>query len=206
MGLQQRKIVVCLEGIVGAGKTTQIKKLYSHFYPICEVIPELNDISPMKELREELKKTGRMSNLSKEDVIKIAEARGQIHQKLLKKIDKPIILMDRGIYTGMVFESGGISMWEVEKISKGFGVVTPHICFGLYCTTEKVLERIDKRRIEVGKYDHRAPHENEGCINKTREKYFEIAKHRPLILIETSGGVDEIQDDIVRRIYNAKLL
>jgi dTMP kinase len=202
MELHQNRKIVCLEGIVGAGKTTQIERIYSHLSPDCYLIPELNEISPIKKIREELRKTGRISNMSKDDVINLAEARGQIHQKLLSKTDKPIILMDRGIYTGMVYESGPLSMWEVENISKKKGVVIPDICFILYCSAQKALERIDERRIKVGKYAHRAFHENEDYINETKEKYFEIAKYKPVILIDTSGTIDEIQDKIIGDINN----
>lgn len=206
MKLHQNRRIICLEGIVGAGKTTQIERIYSRLSPDCYLIPELNDISPMREIRKELRKTGRISNMSEEDVIRLAEARGQIHQRLLNETDKPIILMDRGVYTGMVYESGPLSIWEVENISKRKGVVIPDICFVLYCSAQKALERIDERRIMTGKYVHRAFHETEDYINKTREKYFEIAKYRPVILIDTSGKVDEIQDKIIGEINNDRCL
>lgn len=200
MEKQQNKVIICLEGIVGTGKTTQIEMLYSHFSPDCYLIPELNEISPMKELRIELKETGKLSNMCREDVIRIAEARGQIHQKLLKQINKSVVLMDRGIYTGMVFECGPLSMWEVEEISKNAGVVLPDICFVLYCTAEEALRRVDERRFRIGKYTHRAFHENKHYINKTKDQYFKIARHRHMILIDASGTMDEVQDKILRRI------
>ncbi|MDI6738326.1 MAG: hypothetical protein QME12_07490 [Nanoarchaeota archaeon] len=202
MELYQNRRIICLEGIVGAGKTTQIERIFAYFSPNCYLIPELNDISPMKEIRDELRKTNRISNMSEDDVIRLAEARGQIHQRLLNGTDKSIILMDRGIYTGMVYESGPLSMWEVENISKRKGVVIPDICFLLYCSAQKALERIDERRIRTGKYAHRAFHENEDYINKTKEKYLEIAKYRHVILIDTSGKVEEIQDKLIGEINN----
>ncbi|PIN93134.1 hypothetical protein COU54_04175, partial [Candidatus Pacearchaeota archaeon CG10_big_fil_rev_8_21_14_0_10_31_24] len=81
MGEQQSKGVICLEGIVGAGKTTQIEFLYNEFSPDCYLMPELNEISPMKEVREDLKKTGRISNMTNQDVLRLIRARGEIHQK-----------------------------------------------------------------------------------------------------------------------------
>lgn len=198
--------VICLEGIVGAGKTTQAELLFSYLFPRCFLMPELNEIYPMKEIREELRKSGKISCLSKEDVLKIVEARGQIHRHLLESTKKPVILMDRGIYTGMVFESGPLSIWDVEKMSIDSGVVVPDICFVLHCDAEKALQRVDERRVKVGKYEHRAFHENEDYINWTRERYFEIAKQRDLILIDTSGSLAEIQAKIRREVYNAGIL
>lgn len=202
----KNRVIICLEGIVGAGKTTQIEMLNKHFSPNSYLISELNNISPMKEVREEIRKSQRASNLTYEDVINIAQARGEIQQRLLKETDKPIILMDRGIYTGMVFESGELSMLEVEDISKKFGVITPDICFVLYCSAEKSLNRIDERRVRVGRYLHRAFHENKEYINKTKKRYFEIAKIRPIILINASETIDEVREKILRGIYDTKIL
>tara|TARA_Y100000310_G_C20649328_1_gene798492 strand:+ start:720 stop:1340 length:621 start_codon:yes stop_codon:yes gene_type:complete len=206
MGNQQSKKVICLEGIVGAGKTTQIELLYSKFSPDCYLIPELNEISPMKEVRDYLKRTGRISNMSNQDVLSLIRARGEIHQKLLPGSNSHLVLMDRGIYTGMVFESGEMDMWEVEQASKKEGVIVPDLCFILYCDSAKALERIDERRIRVGKYKHRAFHENVEYIEKTKEKYFDIAKKRPIILIETSGSKEEIHERLMEEIYNAEFL
>lgn len=194
---QDEKMIICLEGIVGAGKTTQIEKLHQYFAPESYLIPELNELSPMKEVREKLRRMRKISNLSKKEVVELAKARGQIHKRLLNETNRPLILMDRGIYTAMVFESGNLSMWETEEISKDAGVIVPDICFVLHCSAQKSLERVDERRRKVGKYAHRAFHENEDFINKTKERYFEIARYRPIILVETSGTVNEVQERIL---------
>ena len=200
------KKVICLEGIVGAGKTTQIGLLYEKFSPDCYLMPELNEISPMKEIRDDLKRTGRISNMTDQDVLRLIRARGEIHQRLLSESNSHLVLMDRGIYTGMVFESGELDMWEVEETSKKEGVIVPDLCFVLYCDSAKALERVDERRIMVGKYKHRAFHENAGYIEKTKERYFEIAKKRPAILIDTSGSKEEIHKRLMEEIYNAGFL
>ncbi len=202
----RNKEVICLEGIVGAGKTTQIELLYDKLSPNCFLIPELNEISPMKEVREELKRTGRISNMTNQDVLNIIKARGKIHRRLLSESNSYIVLMDRGIYTGMVFESGENDMWKVEEASRKEGVIIPDLCFILYCDSAKALERIDERRIRVGKYKHRAFHENAEYIERTKERYFEIVKQRPAILIETSGCKEEIHNKIMGEIYNAGFL
>jgi len=95
MEKQQSKKVICLEGIVGAGKTTQMELLYDKLSPNCYLIPELNEMSPMKEVREDLKKTGRISNMTNQDVLKLIRARGKIHQRLLHESNSHLVLMDR---------------------------------------------------------------------------------------------------------------
>lgn len=206
MKLQQDKYIICLEGMVGAGKSTQLERLNSRFQPNSDLLPELNDITPMKELRDELRSTGRISNLQREDVIRIIRARAEIQQRFLKQSTKPLILMDRGLYTGMVFESGSLSMWEVEQISLASGVVIPDLCFILYCSVDKALQRIDERRMRLGKYLHRAFHETEDYLAMTRKRYLEIARARPAVLVETSGTVEQVENKIMETIYNAKIL
>lgn len=206
MGEQQSKKIICLEGIVGAGKTTQIELLYEKFSPDCYLIAELNEISPMKEVREDLKRTGRISKMSNQDVLRLIRARAEIHQRVLPEIESQLILMDRGIYTGMVFESGEMDMWEVEQASKKEDVIVPDLCFILYCDSAKALERIDERRIRVGKYKHRAFHENAEYIERIKERYFDIAKKRQVVLIETSGSKEEIHERLMEEIYNAGFL
>ena len=95
MEKQQSKKVICLEGIFGAGKTTQMELLYDKLSPNCYLIPELNEMSPMKEVREDLKKTGRISNMTNQDVLKLIRARGKIHQRLLHESNSHLVLMDR---------------------------------------------------------------------------------------------------------------
>jgi dTMP kinase len=204
MDLSHDKLFICLEGIVGAGKTTQINRIHSHLSPDCYLIPELNYIPPMKELREELRRTGRIANLSRADILKLARARGEIYQRLLSETDKPVVLMDRGIYTAMVFESEPLSMWEVEEINKKAGVIVPDLCFVLYCSANEALQRIDERRIREGKYLHRAIHENEDFIKKTKRKYFEIAKKRHLRLIPTSESADQVENILMNEIRNMR--
>ncbi len=206
MTKNKKPVVICLEGIVGAGKTTQIDILQSTFLNQCQTIYELNDISPMKEVREDLRTTGRIANLSREDVIRLADARGKIHQRILQESSTSVLFMDRGIYTGMVFESGNLSLWEVEKINNDLGVVIPDLCFVLHCPARIALERIDARRKRVGKYSGRAFHETEEYIEMTREKYFAIARRRSIVLVETSGTEKEVSKKLIEEIHYAGIL
>ena len=207
MRLQQDKAIVCLEGIVGSGKSTQIGMLYSRFSSRFYLVPELNDISPMKELREELTTSGRITRLSREDSLRLAQARGTIHKRALKESDKPLMLMDRGIYTGVVFERGPYSIHEMETISEDAGAIVPDLCFVLHCSPLLALQRIDERRIRVGKYTQRAFHETREYIQKTRDDYFEIAAHNnSMLLIDSSGTKDEVHRKLLREMHHAGIL
>jgi thymidylate kinase len=127
--------------------------------------------------RERSIKSGRKYCFEKEDIIDLAQTRGKIQKDLLKKAkNKKYVLMDRGIYTSAVFESGRVSMEEVLNINSNSGVIFPQQCVVLDCPPTEALRRVDQRRAEVGKYSHRAPHENEEFISRARELYKKLVK------------------------------
>jgi thymidylate kinase len=194
--------VICLEGAVGVGKTTQIERLRVSLSPDCDVIYELNGYSPMKEAIEVWKNRMRereeVYGFDRQDVIDLAYARAETQKRLLGQTMKPRVLMDRGIYTSMAFESGRVELDEVEKINIKAGVIIPDQCVILECDVEESLRRVDERRIRVGKYSQRAPHENAETIQRIREAYRYIAT--------TRKGVHLVNSDTTPEMLTARII
>ena len=194
--------IICLEGIVGAGKSTQVGLLYSHLSPNCYLIPELNQYSPMIEAiarwKLQLAKRGRSYSFEEEDIIDLAKARAQTQKLLLKEAKTKTVVMDRGIYTSVAFESDRISPEDVEKINISAGVIIPDECIILDCSVETALTRVDERRIRLGIHKQRAAHENDFTITRIRKAYQEIAKRKCIPLINTEGTEQEIFEQVRR--------
>ncbi len=196
--------VICLEGAVGAGKTTQIGRLRAYLSPNCDVIYELNEYSPMKEAigvwKSRMGERREAYGFDRQDVIDLARARAETQKRLLGQMVKPRVLMDRGIYTSMAFESGRVGLDETEEINIKAGVIIPDQCIILECEIEESLRRVDERRARVGKYTRRAPHENPETIRRIREAYRHIAATRKGIHLVNS---DTTPDILTARIIEA---
>ena len=50
-----KRKMICLESIIGTGKTTQIVRLYNFLSPDAALIPELNQFSPLKDVIQDWK-------------------------------------------------------------------------------------------------------------------------------------------------------
>lgn len=202
---------IALEGIAGCGKTTQVQKLHEYLSPRAYILPELNQHPIMGEAiqrwREKNQKEG--FYFDREDIMLLASARAKSQKEyLVKESDRRWILMDRGIYTAVVFECGRLSMHEIEDINRIQGVLFPDICIVLDCNVEEALRRIDKRREFEGRYKTRSMYETREKLSDIREQYLELAKQKSNIIkiVKSDREEEKVFQDMVEVLKNDRLI
>lgn len=188
--------MICIEGIIGSGKTTQVELLHRFLSPRVAMIPELNHLSPLKEAIARWKvriKDGRIL-FKKEDILGLARARSITQRAVLESLPKSeYLLSDRGAYTSLVYEWGELNFYDIEKINRAEGVVFPDEGFILDCEPKIALLRTDERRGREGRYQNRSIHETVEELTKRQKLYMMLQQlHPELRLVNANGTIDEV--------------
>lgn len=194
--------IICLEGIIGAGKTTQIERLHKKLQPLTNLVPELNQFSPLKEVIAKWKRRTIESakvEFTRGEIEELALARAQTQKTILSSLpESPYLLTERSIYTAAVYETGGLEQEEILDINKRAGVISPDWGFILDCEPNEALRRVEKRRKEEGLYLSPSIHENLHEMTKRRQLYLNLTKiNQELILIDANQSKEEVFKRII---------
>ncbi len=197
--------VLCLEGITGAGKTTQAKKIDSYLglQDKRYLIVNEKNYEPFRSVIIDWHKRGANQNFSIEEIKKIADARSETHRKnfipLLDEID--YLLFDRCFYTSGVYQADGeLNLNKIIEMNIKKGVIKPEIGIVLICSPKIALERTEIRRKQKNNYLLPSMNETLEEITKRRELYIKLAKqHSELYLIDTTDkSEDEVFEEVRR--------
>ncbi len=191
-----RTQILCLEGITGAGKTTQAKKIKQRWNFMNKSYKIINEkeYEPFKQTIINWHKSGANQNFSFELIYKIAKIRGETHKNnfvpLIGILD--YFLFDRSFYTSAIYQAvGELTSEQIIKINIQEGAIIPERGAILICSSETARKRIDERRLKTNKYTLPSMHESLEEIAKRRELYIELAKQHPeLYLIDTTNKTE----------------
>ena len=197
--------IIAFEGIPGSGKTTQLKLAKAYLSSHSEILLELNRYSPLKEVIQKWKERTFRTELRcfyEEDIIALARARAITQKSILKSLaGQNYILADRSVYTAMVYESGILTMSQIEDINRSEEVVFPDFGFIFDCNPNIALQRIDKRRIEENMYGSRSMHESLEDLTKKRESYLSLpGRHPELKIINSDQSEDSTFQQIIAKL------
>lgn len=195
--------ILCLEGITGAGKTTQANKLKQiwDLDRISYLIINEKEYEPFRQTIINWHNFGADQNFSYEMIKEIAEVRGKTHNihfaLRLKGLD--YLLFDRSFYTSAIYQSDGeLSSQEIIDLNISNGSLIPEKGIILLCSPKIARKRIDERRLKNNKYNLPSMHESIEEISKRREIYIELARQHPeLYLIDTTNKTeDEVFEEV----------
>jgi thymidylate kinase len=187
---------LCLEGITGAGKTTQaslIRQEWNLMGKSYKIINE-KEYEPFKQTIIDWHNSGANQNFSSKQVRTIAKARGKSHIihfiPLVGNLN--YLLFDRSFYTSAVYESDGeLTAEQIINVNIQEGAIIPKRGVILICSPKVAIKRIDERRLRKNNYNLPSMHESLEEITKRRELYIELARQHPeLSLIDTTNKTE----------------
>lgn len=185
---------ICLEGIDGSGKSTQIlllEKWLEECGCVVKRIFEPTDSPVGKLIRELLKDPGATGeNFQKTLALLFAADRMILMDEIeaAEGLDN-VVISDRSFYSSIVYQNGPEWLYEINKHVK-----KPDIVILLDLDVETALLRCE------GKDSF----ENKAFLENIREKYLKLAEENDFYVINANNGINKIQDDI-KKIISPKI-
>lgn len=179
---------ICLEGIDGSGKSTQIGMLEKWLKDIGQAVKIVREPteSDVGILIRKMLKSSQATEENFQNTLALLFAADRII--LMKEINEAesadgVIISDRCFYSSMVYQNNTDWISEINKHVK-----KPDITILLDLETETALKRCDSQ-------DH---FENKIFLNKIRKRYLELAEKEGFYVINANNGLNKIHHDIKR--------
>lgn len=185
---------ICLEGIDGSGKTTQIKLLENWIEKcglnILRVFEPTNN-SVGKLIREMLQSPDAISeNFQITLALLFAADRTVLMRDITEaEAEDKIVISDRCFYSSMVYQNDSKWIAEINKHAK-----KPDLVILLDIDPETAISRCEGMD----------SFEEQNFLATTAKKYLELADHQNFMVVNANNGINKVHDDI-KRIVAPKL-
>lgn len=184
---------ICIEGNIGAGKTTFATKLATDLNARL-ILEQFADNPFLPKFYEDAERYAFPLELSF-----MAERYRQLKIEVeTQNLFQPYTISDYVFYKCLIFASVNLQEDEVKLYKNLFNIIyqnlpTPEIILFFNCKTEKLLDNIKKRGRD---YEQNIPADYLDAVN---EMYFEFFKHqdKSRILILDSSNIDFVNDDAI---------
>ncbi|HML06410.1 MAG TPA: dTMP kinase [Methanobacterium sp.] len=185
---------ICLEGIDGSGKSTQILLLEKWLEEYgCRVkrIFEPTDSPVGKLIREMLKDPGATGENFQKTLALLFAADRMVLMDEIEAAEElnNMVISDRSFYSSIVYQNEPEWLYEINKYVK-----KPDMVILLDLDVETALSRCD------GKDSF----ENKVFLENIRKKYLKLAEENDFYVINANNGINKIQEDI-KKILSPKL-
>ena len=179
---------ICLEGIDGSGKSTQIAMLSEWLTTIGQQILKVREPteSDIGMLIRDMLESSRATEDNFQNILALLFAADRTN--LMEEIDKAenkgkLVISDRCYYSSMVYQNDGEWISQINKHAK-----KPDITILLDLDVETALKRCEGK-------DH---FENQDFLKNVRKKYLELADKEDFYVVNANNGLNKIHHDIKR--------
>ncbi len=185
---------ICLEGIDGSGKSTQIELLVKWLKECgLEVLRvfEPTDSPAGSLIREMLKNPNATNeNFQKTLALLFAADRIILMDKIMEAEEAgKIVVSDRCFYSSMVYQNGAEWIAEINKFAKKPDIV--------------LLMDMDPE-IAISRCEGKDSFEDTEFLLKIRKRYLKLADKQDFMVVNAKNGLNKVHDDI-KRIIARKL-
>jgi len=185
---------ICLEGIDGSGKSTQIilleKWLNNYGYEVLRIFEPTNS-STGKLIREILKDPRATEDNFQKTLALLFAADRMVLMDTIEDAEQSgkAVISDRCFYSSIAYQNEKLWLYELNKFVK-----KPDIVILLDLDVEKAISRCE------GKDSF----ENIKFLEKIRNRYLEIAKKNDFYIVNANNGVNRVHEEI-KRVISPKI-
>lgn len=179
---------ICLEGIDGSGKSTQIELLEKWIEDIGLKVLTIREPTP-SDVGLLIRKMLLNTRATEEDfqntlALLFAADRTILIEKIKKaESQNKVVISDRCYYSSMVYQNDPEWIAQINKHAK-----KPDVTILLDLDVETALKRCEGQ-------DH---FENTGFLSKVKKRYLELAEKEDFYVINANNGLNKVQHDIKR--------
>lgn len=185
---------ICLEGIDGSGKSTQIlllQRWLQEYGMEVKRVFEPTDLPVGKLIREMLhnpEATG--ENFQRILALLFAADRMMLMEEIEKAEDQnKVVISDRSFYSSIAYQNEPEWLYGINKHVKN-----PDAVIILDVDVETALGRCDKKD----------SFENKNFLEKVREKYLQLAQKNDFYVVNANNGVNRVHEDI-KKVLSPKI-
>lgn len=185
---------ICLEGIDGSGKSTQIvlleKWLSNYGYEVLRIF-EPTDSSIGKLIRDMLRDPKATDENFQKTLALLFAADRMVLMDTIKASEQSgkAVISDRCFYSSIVYQNDTSWLYEINKFVK-----KPDIVILLDIETKTAINRCE------GKDSF----EDQIFLERTRERYLKLAEENDFLVINANNGVNKVHEDI-KRVVSPKI-
>lgn len=193
--MKKKGVFICIEGLDGSGKTTQVellsKKLEKEFDVLCTSEPSKGLIGDFIR-KSYLYGKNRLSPYV-EALLFAADRIEHVETEIIPALNKgKIVISDRYVFSSLAYQgSGKIDLDWIQTVNKS--ILLPDLAIFLDVDPEKVLSRINSKKSVM---------ENLETQKRVREIYLKFVSDKKLILVNGDDSVVNVSENLFSLVHD----
>ena len=192
---KKKGVFICIEGLDGSGKTTQVEllaqKLENEYDVLCTS-------EPSKGLIGDFIRTSYLYGKNRlspyvEALLFAADRIEHVENEIIPALNKgKIVISDRYVFSSLAYQgSGKIDLDWIQSVNKS--ILIPDLAIFLDVEPEKVLARINSKKSVM---------ENLETQKRVREIYLKFVSDKKLVMINGDDSVSKVSENLFSLVHD----